>query len=374
MDKATQEHIMIIDDTPQNLQLLSTLLQRKGYGVSAFPLGRLALQAAEKKSPDLVLLDINMPEMNGFEVCRQFKSKEALSQIPIIFISAMDNTENKVKALKCGGVDYVTKPFQMEEIYARVNTHLQLHRAQAVLRQFNEKLQARVACQVEEITKSQLAMIFALAKLSHTRDDDTGLHLERVQHLCKILATALSQHSSFCDDIMPEFITAIFHASPLHDLGKVGIADAILLKPGKLTPEEFAIMKTHTTIGADTLSTVYKEYPNNDFLKMGIDIAKFHHEKWDGSGYPSGLSNTTIPLSARIMALVDVYEALRARRPYKEPIPHEQSVSIILDGSAKSFDPQIVEVFSGIAQDFDNTYAQISDDQASRMQIDYIRN
>ena len=174
------------------------------------------------------------------------------------------------------------------------------------------ELKERVAQQVEEINKSQLSMIFALAKLSHIRDDDTGLHLERAQHLCKILAVALSQTTEFEDLITTDFINTIFHASPLHDLGKVGIADAILLKPGRLTDEEFEMMKTHTSIGAATLESVQKQYPKNEFVNMGIDIAQCHHENWDGSGYPNGIGGTDIPLSARIMALVDVYGARRS--------------------------------------------------------------
>jgi putative two-component system response regulator len=218
-----------------------------------------------------------------------------------------------------------------------------------------------VAQQVEEINKSQLAMIFALAKLSHTRDDDTGLHLERVQHLCRMLAGALVETPAFAYAITPDFITTIFHASPLHDLGKVGISDAVLLKPGRLTDAEFEIMKTHTTLGAATLESVHREYPNNDFVTMGIEIAKHHHEKWDGSGYPAGLSGEAIPLSARIMALVDVYDALRSRRPYKKPFSHEKSTAIIVELDGSHFDPRVVEMFVRIEDQFAVTHAALMD-------------
>lgn len=355
------ETIMIVDDTPENLHILSVMLRHKGYAVSAFPRGKMALAAAERKPPDLVLLDINMPEMNGYEVCEAFKSRTDLKTIPVIFISALSDTDEKVRAFNSGGIDYITKPFQMAEVYARVDTHLQLHRSQEVMRQFNDQLQARVAEQVEEINRSQLAMIFALAKLSHTRDDDTGLHLERVQHLCRLLAGALTTVPPFAETISADYIECIFHASPLHDLGKVGIVDAILLKPGSLTAEEFAIMKTHTTIGAATLESVNREYPSNEFVKMGIDIAKYHHEKWDGGGYPAGLVGDDIPLSARIMALVDVYEALRARRPYKKAFPHEKSKTIIIEGRGKHFDPRIVDCFAGIDDQFDAIYSRLTD-------------
>jgi putative two-component system response regulator len=356
------EQIMVVDDTPENLKVLSMMLQRNGYCVSAFPQGKMALSAADAIPPNLVLLDIDMPEMNGYQVCEAFKSKPELKDIPIIFISALDDPNDKIRALKCGGVDYITKPFQIDEVYARVDTHLQLYKAREILKDFNEKLKNTVADQLEEINKSQLAMIFALAKLSHTRDDDTGLHLERVQYLCRMLSEEIAGVKGFLDQITPNFITAIFHASPLHDLGKVGIKDAILLKPGKLTPEEFETMKAHTTIGARTLESVHKQYPNNEFIRMGIDIAKYHHEKWDGSGYPEGLYGTAIPLSARIMALVDVYEALRARRPYKEPFPHEKSAAIILEGRGKHFDPHIVDGFVRIQENIESFYATLADD------------
>lgn len=352
---------MIIDDTPENLQVLTALLNKRGYAVSAFPRGKMALKAAERKPPDLVLLDINMPEMNGFEVCEAFKSKSAFDDIPIIFISALDDIESKVTALKSGGVDYISKPFQMEEVYARVDTHLKLRDAHNILRDFNNELKARVASQLEEINQSQLSMIFALAKLSHTRDDDTGLHLERVQSLCRLLSVALSRTPGFRDVITSDFITTIYHASPLHDLGKVGIPDSILLKPGGLTKEEFEVMKTHTTIGAATLESVYTQYPGNEFVKMGIDIARSHHEKWDGNGYPEGLSGNEIPLSARIMALVDVYDALRARRPYKKPFSHEKSRTIIVEGSGRHFEPGIVRAFVNSHEAFDQIYLKLAD-------------
>jgi len=353
--------VMIVDDTPANLQLLSTVLNARGYAVSAFPRRRMALAAALRHPPDAILLDINMPEMNGYEVCQALKSDSRLKDIPVIFISALGDTEDKVKAFQHGGVDYITKPFQVAEIHARVETHLQLQDAQKVLRGFNEELKAQVARQVAEINKSQLAMIFALAKLSHTRDDDTGLHLERVQHLCRLLASAMARDPAWGEAISPDFITTIFHASPLHDLGKVGIRDAILLKPDRLTPEEYAIMKTHTTIGADTLASVHRQYPENEFIQMGIDIARHHHEKWDGTGYPAGLSGPDIPVSARIMALVDVYDALRARRPYKEPFSHEKARAIVLEGSGINFDPRIVSLFARIDGEFNETYGRLTD-------------
>ncbi len=349
-------HIMIVDDTPENLHLLSSLLRKANYQVSAFPQGSLALRAASQRPPDLILLDITMPGMDGYEVCAHLKADQFLQDIPVIFISALDDTGDKTRAFQAGGVDYITKPFQVEEVYARVNTHLLLRHSQQQLQQTNVCLEQQVADQLEEINRSQLAMIFALAKLSHMRDDDTGLHLERVQDLCKALASELARHEDFNRIITPDFIATIYHASPLHDVGKVGINDSVMLKPGRLTADEFETMKRHTTLGAATLEFVHAEYPHNEFVKMGIEIAKYHHERWNGSGYPCGLAGEDIPLSARIMALVDVYEALRAKRPYKEPFSHRKAKQIILDECDSTFDPRVVEAFCAIDKEFDLIY------------------
>jgi putative two-component system response regulator len=352
--------ILAVDDVKMNLDLLVSALGDR-YDLSVATNGAAALKLASEAHPDLILLDIMMPGMDGFEVLQQLKENPDTRDIPVIFLSALSEVEKKAKGFDMGAVDYIIKPFQMEEVYARISTHLKLRNAQESLRAFNSRLQELVAKQVEEINQSQLAMIFALAKLSHTRDDNTGLHLERVQYLCRILSSALSNKPEFNQTITPKFITTIYHASPLHDVGKVGIEDAILLKPGPLTPQEFEIMKTHTTLGATTLESVHKQYPNNEFVEMGIDIAKYHHERWDGGGYPEGLAGASIPLSARIMALVDVYEALRARRPYKEPFSHEKSRGIIIEGGGKAFDPKLTEVFAGIDKEFDAIYSELED-------------
>ena len=352
--------ILVVDDTRSNLDLLVDTLGDH-YDLSVATNGAAALHLAAESCPDLILLDIMMPGMDGFEVLRRLRAVEATREVPVIFLSALTEIGSKAMGFELGAVDYITKPFQIEEVFARVNTHLKLRQAQESLKLFNTRLQELVSQQVEEISRSQLAMIFALAKLSHTRDDDTGLHLERVQHLCKLLATALAECPAFKDTVTSTFINAIFHASPLHDVGKVGIADSILLKPGRLTEEEFEVMKTHTTVGAITLESVHRQYPSNVFIEMGIDIARYHHEKWNGCGYPEGLHAEAIPLSARIMALVDVYDALRARRPYKEPFSHERAVTIIREESGRAFDPDIVTVFLQIENEFDAVIEHLAD-------------
>ena len=352
--------ILAVDDTKFNLDLLVDALGDL-HDISVAMNGQTALQLAATTPPDLILLDIMMPGMDGFEVLRRLKADRATREIPVIFLTALSEIGNKARGFELGAVDYITKPFQIEEVMARVNTHLKLRQVQNKLQQFNSRLQDMVAQQVQEIARSQQAMIFALAKLSHTRDDDTGLHLERVQHLCKILATELSRRAPFTEVITSPFIDAIYHASPLHDVGKVGITDSILLKPGKLSDEEFLVMKTHTTIGAATLESVHEQYPDNAFVGMGIDIARHHHERWDGSGYPDRLAGEAIPLSARIMALVDVYDALRARRPYKEPFSHERATTIIEEENGRLFDPRLVEAFRSVQEQFDAVCQRLAD-------------
>ncbi|HRW11842.1 MAG TPA: HD domain-containing phosphohydrolase [Syntrophomonas sp.] len=221
------------------------------------------------------------------------------------------------------------------------------------LQKFNHHLQELVDEKVQEISESQMATIFALVKLSESRDDETGNHIERTASLCRLMAERMGLLSRYAGRVNDEFIDNIYHASPLHDIGKVGIPDAILLKPGRLTPEEFEIMKTHTTIGFNTLAQVEQRYTQNTFLQMGMDIAIGHHEKWDGSGYPQGLAGEDIPLAARIMAIVDVYDALRSKRVYKEAFSHEKSRAIIAEGAGSHFDPYLVELFMQIHQEFE---------------------
>ena len=246
----------------------------------------------------------------------------------------------------------MTKPFQFEEVHARVETHLRLRWLQFELKRHNLHLEELVNEKVAEISDSQLATIIALAKLAESRDDDTGEHIERTQTFCRVLAAQMRDNPRYTEQIDDTFVETIHHTSPLHDIGKVGITDGILLKPAPLTPAEFEIMKTHTLIGAKTLETAHGKYPGNVFLNMGIVIARSHHEKWDGSGYPDGLAGENIPLSARIMAVADVYDALRSKRPYKIGFSHEKSCGIIVEGSGHHFDPGVIAAFQAVAPEF----------------------
>jgi putative two-component system response regulator len=342
----THGNILVVDDVPANLILLTGMLKEKGYRVRPVPNGKMALKAVEHEPPDLILLDINMPEMDGFEVCRRLKQDTRFRDIPIIFISALTETLDKVKAFHSGGVDYVTKPFQFEEVEARVETHLRLRR-------YQEHLEDVVEEQVEEISASQVSTIFALSKLAESRDKETGTHLERVQIYCRMLAEKLGGDEPYNRVIDTAFIHNIFNASPLHDIGKVASPDQVLLKPGKLTPKECDIIKRHTLVGAATMEAVRDVYPKNTFINMGISIARSHHERWDGMGYPDGLKGDEIPLAARIMAVADVYDALRSNRCYKGPFSRDRSREIVQNGGGTQFDPIVVQAFLVLEEEFD---------------------
>jgi putative two-component system response regulator len=344
--------IMVVDDQPVNLRLMEEVLRHQGYGVRSFPRGRLALAAAAQKPPDLILLDVTMPEMDGFEVCRNLRSNAALSAIPVIFLSALDGTEDKLAAFESGGFDYVTKPFQPEEVRARIENQLKIRELQARIEEHNRELENLVRQQVREIAAAQMATIFALAKLADSRDKATGQHLERVQMLCHLLAAEMASNPKHSTDITDDFVQNIVCASPLHDIGKVAVPDAILLKPDKLTDDEFEVMKTHTTYGARTLELVLEKHPANAFVRMGIEIARWHHEKWNGDGYPDGLTGRAIPLSARIMAVADCYDAMRSERCYKRSYSHEITSDIIVRDSGHHFDPDVVDAFRAVRNAF----------------------
>ena len=361
-------NIMVVDDTPANLRLLQGMLCEQGYNVRPCPKGKLALKAAENRPPDLILLDINMPEMNGYEVCERLKADDKLAEIPVIFISALNEMMDKVKAFGAGGVDYITKPFQFEEVQARVETHLKLRKCQVELKRHNDNLAELVREQIKETLEAkkqasdaQLATILAMSKIAEARDDDTGKHIERTQTYCRALAVKLREKPEYHDVIDESYIENMFHASPLHDIGKVAIPDAILCKPGKLSEDEFEIMKGHTSSGSQTLRTVSERYPDNTFVNMGIAIAQSHHEKWNGAGYPEGLEGEDIPLCARIMATADVYDALRSERCYKKPFPHEKSRNIILEDTGIHFDPSLGETFIEIEQEFNDIHERLMD-------------
>ncbi|ACZ19604.1 response regulator receiver modulated metal dependent phosphohydrolase [Thermanaerovibrio acidaminovorans DSM 6589] len=351
--------VMVVDDTPENLHVLRGLLESGGVKVRAFPNGPMALKAACQDPPDLIMLDVMMPQMNGFQVARRLREDERTRGIPILFVSALSDTGSKVRAFREGGVDYVTKPFQAEEVMARVRTHLELSMARRELQMHNRHLNDLVNEKVREISDSQMAIILAITRITEYRDSETGMHIERTGHLCKALAMEVAR--DLVSRVSDQFVENIFHAAPLHDIGKVAIPDQILLKPGKLTGEEFEIMKTHAVIGAEALKAARDRYPNNPFVNMGMEIARWHHERWDGRGYPDGLVGDQIPLSARIMSVVDVYDAIRSRRPYKPPFPHHRAVEMVLEGRGTQFDPMVVEAFVRASDAFQAIHLEMGD-------------
>ncbi len=354
-------NLLVVDDTPENLRLLVHALTGAGYRVRAAQSGKAALQMAREEPPDLVLLDVDMPELDGYAVCERLRAEVTLTRVPVLFISAIHDAQAKVKALRAGGRDYVTKPFHMEEVLMRVATHVGLHRLEGVLAQSNERLERMVAEQVREISDSQQATIVALARLAESRDDNTGLHVERIGEMSRVLLRAVEGR-----DFDEGLLNLIGRAATLHDIGKVAIPDAVLLKPGRLTPEEFEVMKTHAELGARTLEAVLRTYPRNELVRVGAEIARSHHEKWDGSGYPAGLAGEAIPFSARIVAVADVYDAIRARRPYKEPANHADATAIIRQGRGRHFDPRLVDAFAASEQQFDEVWLTLQSAQEQR--------
>ncbi len=354
-DKLPQEPatILVVDDTPANLSLMTGLL-RDEYKVKAAIDGEKALRIAQAQpGPDLILLDIMMPGMDGYEVCRQLKADPATRDIPVIFLTAKSGVEDEKMGLDLGAVDYITKPISPPIVMARVRNHLILKASADFLRDKADFLEREVSKRTAEVVAIQDVTIHAMASLAETRDSDTGNHIRRTQHYVRALALKLREQPRFAGLLDDRYVSMLFKLAPLHDIGKVGIPDRILLKPGKLTPEEFELMKTHTTLGRDAIQAAERQLGMSvDFLKLAKEIAYSHQEKWDGSGYPEGLRGEAIPVSARLMALADVYDALISRRVYKEGMSHEQALDFISEGRGKHFDPDMVDAFLLIHQEF----------------------
>jgi putative two-component system response regulator len=354
--------VLVVDDTADNLSLMAGLL-KDSYRVKVANSGEKALKIVQGDSPpDLILLDIMMPGMSGYEVCGLLKSNVATRSIPIIFLTAMTTTEDEKKGLELGAVDFITKPINPPVVMARVATQLQVKAAADFLKDQNAYLENEVARRTAELTAVQDVTIMAMASLAETRDSDTGNHIRRTQYYVRALAEKLSPHPRFRAYLTTSAIDTLFKSAPLHDIGKVGIPDRILLKPGKFTPEEFEIMKSHTTLGRDAIVRAEQQLNLKvDFLNCAKEIAYFHQEKWDGSGYPTGASGNAIPVSARLMAVADVYDALISRRVYKEGMPHEKAVAIIVQGRGNHFDPDMVDAFVDIQEEFRAIALQYAD-------------
>ena len=362
IEKAT---VLVVDDTPDNLSLMNGLL-KDDYKVKVAPNGEKALRICLSDAPpDLILLDIMMPGLDGYEVCRRLKTEPRTRDIPVIFLTAKSEVEDEKLGLDLGAVDYLTKPVSPPIVMARVRNHLALKASADFLRDKAEFLESEVAKRTKEIMAIQDVTILAMASLAETRDNETGNHIRRTQFYVRALAEKLKTHPRFAPYLSDATIGMLFKSAPLHDIGKVGIPDRILLKPGRFEPHEFEIMKTHTTLGRDAIEHAERSLGANvEFLRMAKDIAYSHQEKWDGSGYPEGVAGDAIPISARLMAVADVYDALISRRVYKEGMAHEKAVGIIVEGKGTHFDPDMVDAFLEIQHEFQAIAARYVDTDA----------
>jgi len=318
-----KQTVLVVDDTPDNITILSNILT--DYTVKAATNGPKALDIAIAASPDIILLDIMMPGMDGYEVCSRLKNDLRTRDIPVIFVTAMDDVADEARGFELGAVDYITKPVSPPIVLARVKTQLQLYDQ-------NRALDQKVRHQTRELNESNLELIRRLSIASEFRDNETGMHVVRISNYCRILAKAIGMDDSEAD--------LLLQTSPMHDVGKIGIPDKILLKPGPLTDEEWAFMKKHTEFGAQIIG----EHENR-LLKTARVIALTHHERWDGAGYPNGLKGEEIPIEGRIVALADVFDALLSERPYKSAWPTDMAVAQIKQGSGGHFDPALVQAF-----------------------------
>ncbi|NRR32411.1 two-component system response regulator [Oxalobacteraceae bacterium] len=361
-DTFAKPTILVVDDTPDNIDLMCAVLE-DDYRTKIAVNGERALKIANgDNKPDLILLDIMMPGMSGYEVCQQLKANPATRDIPVIFVTAMSEVADEQMGLNLGAVDYITKPISAPIVLARIKTQLSMKRVHDFLRDQNHFLETEVELRTREVMALQDVTIHTMASLAETRDNETGNHIRRTAHYVKILAERLRTNPRFSAFLTDKTIELLFKSAPLHDIGKVGIPDRILLKPGRFEPHEMEIMKTHTTLGRDAIVSAERELGIEvDFLRYAKEIAYGHQEKWDGSGYPLGLSGDDIPVSARLMAVADVYDALISRRVYKEGMSHEAAVAIIVAGRGQHFDPDMVDAFLALQPEIIAIAARFAD-------------
>lgn len=372
-----QKLILLVDDDPAVLRIVKDKL-RPHYQIRIATLGQKALELASlQPMPDLILLDVKLPDMHGHEVCARLKQNALTAAIPVIFLSSNTDVDTITRGLELGAVDYVSKPVVPPTLLARVRTHLRLREAGELLRDQNAHLETLVKNRTRDLERksselqarstelqlSQDLTIIALGSIAETRDNETGNHIHRTRAYVEVMARRLAPLPRYRDSISAEKWTLIWKSAPLHDIGKVGIPDSILLKPGKLSPEEFAVMKRHPAIGRDALRQAeLRMGTDGSFLATAKEITYSHHERWDGTGYPEGLRGEAIPISARLMALADVYDALISKRVYKPAFAHATAIEIIIEGKGNHFDPSLVDCFLEDADEFRYIASRFSDD------------
>lgn len=354
--------ILVVDDTKPNIEVVEGALAQENYDVHVALSGKRMLELVKRSVPDLVLLDVMMPEMDGYEAFRRFREIPGCENVPVIFLTAQAENENEMKGLSLGADDYIAKPFNQTLLKLRIRNQLERKFSRDSLESLVSQRSAQLLQKTKDLQKTLQVMLTSLGALAEFRDNETGAHLRRTQVVVRMLAQAMSREEKFRKDFPDEEIVEEYAvAAPLHDIGKVGISDEILRKPGPLADAEREKMKRHTTLGYQVLLSATQELNNNPMVVIAAEIAKSHHEKWDGSGYPEGLAGERIPLGARLMAVADVYDALVSKRVYKEAYSHEKSVEIIHEGIGKHFDPDVVKAFDSFAHRLPEIYKEFAD-------------
>ena len=330
-------NVVVVDDEPTNLKKAETVLSEK-FKVILLKSGEILLRYLEKHTPDLILLDIMMPDMDGYETIQRLKANEKTAGIPVIFLTGKTDTESEVKGLKLGAVDFIIKPFQNEVIMSRVQTHMKLHA-------YETRLEQLVDEKTRMIERLQDTMSVSFAELVESRDGTTGGHVKNTTRYMNTYVEYMKEKGYYKDFLTDECVRELIRSAPLHDIGKIGITDDVLRKNSSLDPEEFEYMKSHSMIGGQTFDKIIKEAGSTGFLETARNMAMYHHEKWDGTGYPEHLKGEEIPLAARMLAIVDVYDALTSERSYKKAFSHEKAMQIITEGRGTAFDPELLDIF-----------------------------
>lgn len=346
-----KKKIVLVDDSKSNLVVGKNVLSEL-YEVYSVASGERLFKLLENVLPDLILLDIEMPGMSGFEVLERLKKMDVIKEVPVIFLTGMSDSTSELDGLSRGAVDYITKPFSPPLLLKRIELHLLIQEQKKELKNFNENLQDMVEQKTQTVTELQNAIIQGVAEIVEFRDDVTGDHIEHTRQYLSLLLKGVKEAGVYADELEAWESEFFLPSSQLHDVGKITVSDTLLLKPGKLTPQEFELIKTHTTQGVNIIQHIARKTTEIGFLKYAEVFAETHHERWDGAGYPNGTKGEETPLPGRMMAIVDVYDALVSDRPYKTAFSHEKAVDIIKEGSGTQFDPILVDVFLNVADQF----------------------